>query len=265
MNTKLKITVGLVIAVVSIILIEYKIDQINQSKYSTKTVEVVAVPANTSEAVVSSKKHKVLIPMGNIKRVTLNDEVNELTIAPILTAIAEANQAQEPLLIRIDSPGGSVLSGVKVLAAMDSSSVPIFTLNMGIAASMAAHIFMHGTKRFAADNSLLMFHPMSGGTQGTIYNNNANLTFFLRLEEKLDGYVADKVGLSRDTFTLKVLKNLFLEANDAVDQRFADSLMYDFDGDLSRSRPTLQLGKTTVVQPKPTNTPEPSKRPHQEM
>ena len=65
----------------------------------------------------------------------------------------------------INSPGGSVMDGMSIFSAILKSSTPVDTYNVGVAASIAGAIFMAGRKRYMADYSQFMMHPV-GGAEG---------------------------------------------------------------------------------------------------
>jgi len=65
--------------------------------------------------------------------------------------------------IHINSPGGNVIEGYNICNAILKSKTPVDTYNVGIAASMAAAIFMTGRKRVMADYATFMIHNPFGG------------------------------------------------------------------------------------------------------
>lgn len=73
-----------------------------------------------------------------------------------------ANKSSEPVYIIIDSPGGSVLAGLRFVQIMDrakAKGVDIRCIVEGMAASMAMHIFGNCSTRYAFETSLLLWHP----------------------------------------------------------------------------------------------------------
>mgnify|MGYP003673796609 CR=1 FL=1 len=78
--------------------------------------------------------------------------------------------------MHIDSPGGSVKSGLSMIDSMELCSSPIETINTGMAASMGSVLLSHGTKgmRSSLINSKMMIHQVSAGSRGHI--NDMNIT-----------------------------------------------------------------------------------------
>lgn len=67
--------------------------------------------------------------------------------------------------IWINSPGGSVTDGMQIFNTILKTKTKIDTHNVGMAASIAAPIFLAGRNRYMMDNSVLMVHPVSGGDE----------------------------------------------------------------------------------------------------
>lgn len=73
-----------------------------------------------------------------------------------------ANDSKDPIYIIIDSPGGSVIEGIKFIQLMDrvkSEGVEIICNVQTMAASMAFHIFSNCSSRYSFETSLLLWHP----------------------------------------------------------------------------------------------------------
>ena len=71
--------------------------------------------------------------------------------------------SDKPIYLFIDSPGGEVFAGAKIIDAMKASTRPIYTVDVGLAASMAAWIEEYGVKRYMFPHAVLMFHDASVG------------------------------------------------------------------------------------------------------
>jgi len=69
----------------------------------------------------------------------------------------------KPIVLAINSPGGSVSAGMAIIDAMRAVKSPVITFVTGQACSMAAIISVCGNKRFMTQNSIWMAHPMSAG------------------------------------------------------------------------------------------------------
>ena len=68
---------------------------------------------------------------------------------------------REPILLYIDSYGGSVYTGLGLVDLIENNKTPIYTVCLGSAMSMAFWIFIMGKKRYVGDRATLMFHDVS--------------------------------------------------------------------------------------------------------
>jgi ATP-dependent Clp protease, protease subunit len=103
--------------------------------------------------------------------VMLNGEVNDnsanLVVAQML--FLESQNSEEDINFYINSPGGSVTSGLAIYDTMQFINAPVSTIVMGQACSMGSFLAMAGEpgKRFVLPNSRTMIHRVSSGTRGT--------------------------------------------------------------------------------------------------
>jgi ATP-dependent Clp protease protease subunit len=95
--------------------------------------------------------------------VTLYGDVDERTASIVVSQIQAANRLRTsaPILMFIDSPGGSVLAGNRIVDAMQASRRPIYTVDVEFAASMAAYIWAFGEQRYMMPRAILMLHDAS--------------------------------------------------------------------------------------------------------
>jgi len=95
------------------------------------------------------------------------DEEKSNTDADFARALAELSEDYDRINVRINSPGGSMFHGNAIVSAMRRCKAEIHTYNDGLAASMAADIWMAGDVRHMNSNSLLMIHSPSSVVFGT--------------------------------------------------------------------------------------------------
>lgn len=147
------------------------------------------------------------------------------------------NGGKEAYII-LDSPGGSVFDGARLISYIKHSSLKVYTVCDGMCASMAAQIFSAGKKRYMTDKSVLMFHPASGGLIGTLEQMESLLTMIKRYVDRMDAEVAQRAGIDYNEFKALVLKEYWLETADALDKNLADEAVfvsYTRNSDLSLS------------------------------
>lgn len=116
----------------------------------------------------------------------IDDVVSNLVIAQLL--FLEAEDPDKDISIYINSPGGSVTSGLAIYDTMQFVKPDISTICIGQAASMAAVLLAAGTtgKRFALPNSRILLHQPMGGFSGQASDIDIHAREILRIKDRLN-------------------------------------------------------------------------------
>ena len=106
-------------------------------------------------------KDRVIFVQGEV-----NDHMASLIVAQLL--FLESEDSKKDITLYVNSPGGSVSSGLAIIDTMNFIKPDVSTVCMGMAASMGAMILMSGArgKRFILPHSEVMIHQPLGGMQG---------------------------------------------------------------------------------------------------
>ena len=158
------------------------------------------------------------------RRISLNGSITEKTADHVTTRIHYFNNqdTKKPIFIVIDdSPGGSVLSGYRILRAMEASEAPIHVVVKTFAASMAATIATLAEQSYAFPNALILHHQLSNRFTMTSLNLTEQHEQVERANEfwrRLAGPVAKKMGISLDEF----IKRMYQENSNGDWIAFAD-------------------------------------------
>ena len=129
----------------------------------------------------------------------INDEVANLLIAQLL--FLESDDPDKDINFYVNSPGGSVTSGMAIYDTMQYIKPDIATVCIGQAASMGAILLAAGTagKRYSLPNSRIMIHQPMGGVQGQASDIKIQAEEIIRLRGRLNEILAfhTKQPLSR--------------------------------------------------------------------
>ena len=93
----------------------------------------------------------------------INDNVANIVISELLYL---DNQNNEDIYLYINSPGGSITSGMSIYDTMNFIKSNVITIGLGMCASMAAFILASGNKRYSLPNTEIMIHQPLGGAPG---------------------------------------------------------------------------------------------------
>ena len=170
------------------------------------------------------KKKILILKVKPENTVLIFGEIGE-NAASIANRITSLSNNSEPTILLINSPGGSVMDGALIISAMEASLTPVYAVCMQLCASMAAMIEGHATKRLMVDRSFLMNHQASGGLQGSLGQMQTRLDSVTRYVYKMDANVAARAGMSLENFLKMTVNESWLDAEDAVNQKFADGLV----------------------------------------
>ena len=126
----------------------------------------------------------------------IDDHVANLVIAQLL--FLQMEDAKKDISIYINSPGGSVTSGLAIYDTMQFVTCDVNTYCIGIAASMGAVLLCAGAKgkRYALPNSDIMIHQVSGGAQGQASDVERQVEFMFKLKKRLNGILSLHTGKS---------------------------------------------------------------------
>jgi len=124
----------------------------------------------------------------------IDDHVANIIIAQLLFLDAEGSD--KDIKFYINSPGGSVTSGLAIYDTMQYIKSDVSTICVGMAASMAAMLLAAGTKgkRFALPSSEIMIHQVLGGAEGQASDIKIRAEHILKIKDKMNSLLAAHTG-----------------------------------------------------------------------
>lgn len=155
----------------------------------------------------------------------VDDTVANLIVAQLL--FLESEDATKDITLYINSPGGSVISGLAIMDTMNLVKPDVSTICVGMAASMGAVLLSAGArgKRFALPNSRMMIHQGSAGFEGTPSDIEITAREVLLFRKKLDEILADRTGKSVEEVHRDTDRDYWMSAPDAASYGLIDSVI----------------------------------------
>ena len=155
----------------------------------------------------------------------IDDNLSNLVIAQLL--FLEAEDPDRDISIYINSPGGSVTSGLAMLDTMKFIKPDISTFCVGQAASMGAVLLSAGAKgkRFALPNSRIVIHQPLGGTQGQATDIDIQAREILRMRETLNKIMAENMDQSIEKIAQDTDRDYIMTAAQAKDYGVIDEVI----------------------------------------
>ncbi len=165
----------------------------------------------------------------NDRIIFLGDEVNDTTASLVVAQMLylEAQDPDKDINFYINSPGGSISSGMAIYDTMRFIKCDVSTICIGMAASMGAFLLSSGTpgKRLALPNSEIMIHQPLGGMQGQASDIKIHADHILRIREKLNRLLAEQTGKSYETICRDTERDNFLTAEEALAYGLIDKVI----------------------------------------
>ncbi len=159
----------------------------------------------------------------------LGDEVTSdlpnLIIAQMLFLANEDKKAD--IHLYINSPGGSVYSGMGIYDTMQYVPCPVATYVIGIAASMGAVLAAAGApgKRFILPHARMMIHQPMGGSRGPATDLKIEIEEMIRTQEHLYRVLAHHTGKTLEQVTADCDRNNWMDAEQSVAYNLVDSIL----------------------------------------
>ena len=165
-------------------------------------------------------KDNVIFAVGPIE-----DPMANLIIAQIL--FLESENPKKDISLYINSPGGSITSGLSIYDTMQFVKPDISTICVGQAASMGAILLAGGAKgkRYSLPNSRMMIHQPVSGFQGQASDIEIHAKEILSMRERVNEILSSHTGKSIKEVVLDTDRDNFLNASDALDYGLIDTVL----------------------------------------
>lgn len=190
--------------------------------------------ANEARIIKESTYGYCLIPiqdeMLSHREVELVGEVNADSVNALIRQLRYL-QREDPegqITLYINSPGGGVDSGMALYDVMQAVSCPIRTVCVGLAASMAALLFVSGSRRDMLPHSRIMIHdPLIVQTGGSALKLKAVSDDLMETRRIIAGVIAEHSGKSMEEILARTATDSYFRAKEAVEFGLADHIITD--------------------------------------
>jgi ATP-dependent Clp protease, protease subunit len=154
----------------------------------------------------------------------INDQTANLVVAQML--FLESENPDKEIALYINSPGGSVYSGMAIYDTMQFIKPDVSTICVGMAASMGAFLLAAGAKgkRYALPNSRIMIHQPSGGSQGQASDIEIQAREILYLRERINSILSERTGQDIERIARDSDRDNFMSSDDALSYGLIDKI-----------------------------------------
>ena len=165
-------------------------------------------------------KERVIFIVGPIE-----DHMANLVVAQLL--FLESENPDKDIHLYINSPGGSVTSGMSIYDTMQFIKPDVSTMCIGLAASMGAVLLTAGAagKRYCLPHSRTMIHQPLGGFQGQASDIEIHAKEILSTRERLNALLAKHTGQPMEQISKDTDRDFFMSATESVKYGLIDQVM----------------------------------------
>ena len=155
----------------------------------------------------------------------INDAVANTVVAELL--YLEAKDSAKDIDIYINSPGGSVTSGLAIYDTMNFIKCDVSTICIGMAASMGAFLLAAGApgKRLALPNSEIMIHQPLGGARGQATDVAIQAEQLVKIKKKLNGILSARTGQPIEKVQADTERDNYMDAEAALAYGLIDEII----------------------------------------
>ena len=161
--------------------------------------------------------------------IILSDEVNDVTASLVVAQLLflEAEDPDKDISIYINSPGGSISSGMAIYDTMQYIKPDVSTICVGMAASMGAFLLAAGAKgkRYSLPNSEIMIHQPLGGAKGQASDIAIQAEHILKIKKKLNSILSERTGQPIEIIEKDTDRDNFMTSEEALAYGLIDEII----------------------------------------
>lgn len=167
----------------------------------------------------------------NDRIVILSEDVNDVTASLVVAQLLflEAQDPDKDINLYINSPGGSITSGMAIYDTMNYIKCDVSTICVGLAASMGAFLLAAGAKgkRFALPNSEVLIHQpaIHGGLSGQATDIQIHAAHIIRTKEKMNRILGELCGRTYEELARDTERDNYMTAQEALDYGIIDKVI----------------------------------------
>src|ERR671927_1858944 len=155
----------------------------------------------------------------------VDDQIANLVIAQLLHL--ESDDPDKDIFLYINSPGGSVYSGLAIYDTMQFVKPDVQTICVGIAMSMGSLLLAGGAhgKRMALPNSRILIHQVSAGFQGQSTDIEIHANEIIKTRKRIDEIYAKHTGQTEERVHADMERDRFFKADQAAEYGLIDRVI----------------------------------------
>ena len=206
----------------------YYWDKIQESLYSNNMVFASMTPMILEEREIRVTQMSVFDRLMMDRIIWLAGPVNDRMSTVVQAQLMFLDNLEvKDITLHVDTPGGSVKSGLSIVDVMNYVKSDIITVNTGMAASMGSILLGAGTKgkRYSLPNSRVMLHQVSTGAQGNIQDIRRAMAESEKYNTKLFKLLGEYTNKTPETVLEDANRDLWLDSDEAKAYGIVDDII----------------------------------------
>ena len=187
------------------------------------------VPYVVEQTSRGERSYDIFSRLLNDRIVILSDEVNDVTASLIVAQLLylEGQDPDKDIHLYINSPGGSITSGMAIYDTMNYIRCDVSTICIGMAASMGSFLLAAGAKgkRLALPNSEIMIHQPLGGAQVQASDIKIHADHILFIRGRMNRLLSEMTGQPLEVIERDTERDNFMTAENAVKYGLVDKVI----------------------------------------
>lgn len=187
------------------------------------------VPIVIEQTSRGERSYDIFSRLLNDRIIVLSDEVNDVTASLVVAQLLflESENPDKDIQLYINSPGGSVTSGMAIYDTMQFIKCDVSTICVGMAASMGAFLLAAGAKgkRMSLPNSEIMIHQPLGGARGQATDIKIQAEQILKIKDKLNRILSERTGQPLEKVIADTERDNYMSAQEALEYGLIDKIM----------------------------------------
>lgn len=154
----------------------------------------------------------------------ITDEVANLIVSELLYL---NSLGSDDIYLYINSPGGSVTSGMAIYDTMNFIKADVVTICVGMCASMGAFLLSSGCKgkRMSLKNGEVMIHQPLGGVKGQASDIQIHADRIIKMKKKLNSILASNTSKDMKVIERDTERDNYMDAKEALEYGLIDKII----------------------------------------
>lgn len=190
------------------------------------------VPYVVEQTPRGERSYDIFSRLLNDRIIVLSEDVNDTTASLVVAQLLylEGQDPDKDISFYINSPGGSITSGMAIYDTMNYIKCDVSTICVGMAASMGAFLLAAGTKgkRLALPNSEILIHqPLigGGGISGQTTDVKIHADHLVYTRQKMNQMLSQMTGQSLETIQRDTERDNYMTAQQAMEYGLIDKVI----------------------------------------